>query len=179
MSFLDFSQARSALRHTSLKARSAGVYHGIRWRRLVLVICGACLSRRFWRVVLYDFTRLSRSAGGWRTRSDSAMSVVNCSKSIAAMRRKECVSLWHVEGAWRSTVVMIGLWSEGDECKEVIWGWQVESDALMTRSSVWPRLWVGKWTCWVRLKSDNRDRNVEAWLFVGSSTWRLKSPVIR
>ena len=38
--------------------------------------------------------------------------------------------------------------------------------------------WVGKETCWVRLKVSRRVRKVATSELAGRSTWKLKSPVI-
>ena len=49
----------------------------------------------------------------------------------------------------------------------------------MKRSSVCPSLWVGTFTCCCSPNSSNRSLNFAASLSEQSSTWKLKSPVIK
>ena len=50
-------------------------------------------------------------------------------------------------------------------------------ERVISRSRVWPELWVGKVICWVRLKVLSRSKKEETCGAAGSSTCRLKSPV--
>jgi len=43
---------------------------------------------------------------------------------------------------------------------------------------MWFWLWVGKFTCWVRLNDDKRERNWEVAWSKWLSRWMLKSPVM-
>jgi len=52
------------------------------------------------------------------------------------------------------------------------------SEKVMTKSSMWFLLWAGKFTCWLRLKEERRDRNLEVRWAEGLSGWMLKSPVM-
>ena len=49
----------------------------------------------------------------------------------------------------------------------------------MTRSRVWLKRCVGKETCWVKLARSRREINYNVFESVRSSTWMLKSPVMR
>jgi len=60
---------------------------------------------------------------------------------------------------------------ENDEARE-------ESEQIETKSRMSFLLWIGKVTCWLRLKEERRDRNWEVRWSVGLSRWMLESPVI-
>jgi len=49
----------------------------------------------------------------------------------------------------------------------------------MTVSIVWECQWVGNKTCWVKFAWSRNDKNCMALESARSSTWMLKSPVIR
>ncbi len=72
----------------------------------------------------------------------------------------------------------MGKWSDGLIGDEEMDGLSRESEAVMTRSRMWLSEWVGKVTCCVRFMDDRREENCLVCDLDGSSTWRLKSPVI-
>lgn len=85
------------------------------------------------------------------------------------------------------SVVRRAKWSEGVAGRQVTVG-VIEQPGwveVMRRSRVLPSssspraLWVGKLTCWTRLKSDRMDRNCDASESDGLLQWILKSPVMR
>jgi len=76
------------------------------------------------------------------------------------------------------SLVNIGKWSDGVQRVVVRDGAREESEEVITRSRMWPVLWVGKSTCWVRLNEDRTDRIWEVRWSLGLSRCRLKSPVI-
>ena len=78
----------------------------------------------------------------------------------------------------RPCLVKMGKWSEGDQWKVDGDGAREESDDVITRSRIWFLSWVGKSTCWVRLKEDNTGRNWEVIVSVGLSRCMLKSPLM-
>ena len=64
-------------------------------------------------------------------------------------------------------------WSEMERSVlETLWMWR---PVEQTRSRICPGLWVGKLTCWVKLKQLSRSRKSKAFLHSGESMWRLKS----
>jgi len=58
-------------------------------------------------------------------------------------------------------------------------GDKVEFADVMTSSRVWECLWVENKTCWIKFAWSRCDKNCMALESVRSSTWMLKSPVIR
>ena len=72
----------------------------------------------------------------------------------------------------------IGKWSDGEQSEEDRDGTREESAEVMTRSRMWFLLWVGKFTCWMRLKDDRTERNWEVAWSDELSRCILESPVI-
>ena len=69
-------------------------------------------------------------------------------------------------------------WSEGTD--ESVWMFDTDKSLWVnTRSSVFPCLCVGAWTCWVQLKQSVCVRSFVAVLSALSFTWVLKSPTRR
>ena len=106
------------------------------------------------------------------------MSVRKQPTSMECTRRKE----WSVGGGSGvgliDSLVKTGKWSDGDQwVKETPKASKV-SEEVMTRSRMWFLSCVGKWTCWLRLKEERRDRNWEVRVSAGLSRWMLKSPVM-
>ena len=48
----------------------------------------------------------------------------------------------------------------------------------VTRSKIWPLLWLGTVTCCFRLNKSNKLPNCDAYLSAVSSMWKLKSPMM-
>ena len=77
-------------------------------------------------------------------------------------------------GAGVSTTSVMARWSDMERSVlEILWMWR---PVEQTRSRMCPRLWVGKLTCWVKLRQLIRSRKSMAFLQSGASMWRLKSP---
>jgi hypothetical protein len=70
-------------------------------------------------------------------------------------------------------------WSEREGSVESMDVMEVESERVMSKSRVWLREWVGNEICWVREKESRRWRKETAEEQMGSSTWILKSPVMK
>jgi len=98
--------------------------------------------------------------------------------SMECRRRKE----WSVGGGSGvgliDSLVKTGKWSDRDKWVKETSGASKVSEEVMTRSRMWFLSCVGKWTCWLRLKEERRDRNWEVRVSAGLSTWMLKSPVM-
>ena len=54
----------------------------------------------------------------------------------------------------------------------------VQSSAVTSQSRIWPCLWVGSSTIWVKLCSESREQSFWTSGLVCPSKWRLKSPMI-
>ena len=93
-----------------------------------------------------------------------------------------CRKEWSVGGGsgagFIHSLVKTGKWSDGDQWAQETAGASDVSEEVMTRSRMWFLSCVGKWTCWLRLKEDRRDRNWEVRVSAGLSRWMLKSPVM-
>ena len=77
-------------------------------------------------------------------------------------------------GAGMSMSSVMARWSEMvRSVLEMLWMWR---PVEQTRSRMCPRLWVGKFICWVKFKQFSRSRKSLAGLQSGESMWRLKSP---
>ena len=74
---------------------------------------------------------------------------------------------------------MTGIWSDGKMGEGVKVGDGDESEVVMTRSRVCEWQCVENGTCWVKLARSRSEMNFKALESVRSSTWMLKSPVIR
>ena len=72
----------------------------------------------------------------------------------------------------------IGKWSDGEKWVTDRDGASEESEEVITRSRMWFWLWVGKFTCWVKLNDDRRERNWEVAWSEWLSRWMLKSTVM-
>ena len=81
--------------------------------------------------------------------------------SMECSGRKE----WSVGGGsgagFIDYLVKTGKWSDGDQWVQETAGASNVSEEVMTRSRRWFLSCVGKWTCWLRLKEERRDRNWE------------------
>jgi len=97
--------------------------------------------------------------------------------STECSRRKE----WNVGGGsdvgFIDSLVKTGKWSDRDQLVKETVGASEVSEEVMTRSSMWFLSCVGKWTCWLRLKEQRRDKNWDVRVSAGLSRWMLKSPV--
>ena len=93
-----------------------------------------------------------------------------------------CRKEWSVGGGsgagFIDSLVKTGKWSDGDQWAQETAGASDVSEEVMTRSRMWFLSCVGKWTCWLRLKEDRRDRNWEVRVSAGLSRWMLTSPVM-
>ena len=94
--------------------------------------------------------------------------------SVECNRRKE----WSVGGGgsgagFIDSLVNTGKWSDGDQWVQETAGASEVSEEVMTRLRVWFLSCVGKWTCWLRLKEERRDRNWEVRVSAGLSRWML------
>jgi hypothetical protein len=88
------------------------------------------------------------------------MSDVKSAMFIAASRRKERWAGGGRTGSWSmARAVKMGKWSEGDRGEHETDGLRVESEAVITRSSVWPSEWVENLMCCVRFKEDKISEN--------------------
>ena len=76
------------------------------------------------------------------------------------------------------SLVKTGKWSDGDRWVKETAGASKVSEEVTTRSRMWFLSCVGKWTCWLRLREERRDRNWEVRVSAGLSRWMLKSPVM-
>ena len=89
---------------------------------------------------------------------------------------------WNVGGGSgvRSTdsLVKIGKWSDGEQWVTDRDGASEESEEVITRSRMWFWSWVGKFTCWVKLNDDRRERNWQVAWSEWLSRWMLNSPVM-
>ena len=74
---------------------------------------------------------------------------------------------------------MTGIWSDGKMAEGVKVGDREESEVVMTRSRVCEWQCVENGTCWVKLARWRSEMNFKALESVRSSTWMLKSPIIR
>ena len=74
---------------------------------------------------------------------------------------------------------MTGIWSDGKMGEEAKVGDKEELEVVITRSRVWEWQCVENETCWVKLARSRSEMNFKALESVRSSTWMLKSPVIR
>jgi len=112
-------------------------------------------------------------------RQEERMSWHNSVMFIARIARVRCL----VIGAVKELVIfnehMIGKWFVGEIGKDVTVGDKEELADVMTRSRVWECRWVGNKTCWVKFAWSRSNKNCMALESVRSSTWMLKSPVIR
>jgi len=119
-----------------------------------------------------------RDLGGCVMSREDVRSVRKESVSIEWSRRIE----WMVggeSGVWLiESLVKTGKWSDGEQWVEESDGAREDSEEVMTKSRMWFLSWVGKVTCWLRLKEERRDRNWEVRWSVGLSRWMLKSPVM-
>ena len=98
--------------------------------------------------------------------------------SMQWRRRNE----WNVGGGSgvRSTdsLVKIGKWWDGEQWVTDRDGASEESEKVITRLIMWFWLWVGKFTRWVKLNDNKRERNWEVAWSEWLSRWMLKSPVM-
>ena len=67
-------------------------------------------------------------------------------------------------------------WSDGEQWVTDRNGASEESEDVITKSRMWFWLWVGKFTCWVKLNDDKIERNWEVVWSEWLSKWMLKSP---
>ena len=74
---------------------------------------------------------------------------------------------------------MTVIWSDGKTAEEVNLGDKEQSEVVMTRSRVYEWQCVENGTCWIKLARSRSEMNFKALESVRSSTWMLKSPVIR
>ena len=101
-------------------------------------------------------------------REDDIKSERKSSTLIECRRRKVCCVGGGDGVELIDSLVKIGKWSDGEQSEIDRDGVREESAEVMTRSRMWFLLWVGKFTCCVRLKDDRTDRNWDvAWIGAG------------
>ena len=130
----------------------------------------------------------------WQCGCESFKVRLQCGdRNFEDIRRKNIITkIWYVDGFdWSYSFSKP--WSSGFAWDQQSWQYCVmirnerhwtlnradHTRARATsRSRVWSALWVGKVTCCERPKWSKTERNEAAGGDAGSSTWRLKSPVM-
>jgi len=82
---------------------------------------------------------------------------------------------WGSEVRWTDNLVKMGKWSDREQLVADKDGAREESEEVTTSSKIWFLLWVGKLTCWIKLKEDKRDNKWEVRWSVWLSICKLKS----
>ena len=127
-----------------------------------LTLRGAWDSSSLVRSVLYCETRISISSEGSWTSVVLWRSVVNSWCLILDMLLYLMVVITE-PGFLRHTLNRTNSWSEmHGSCMRML-SIKASSDLVMTRSKVWPDLWVPWLTCWERLKDSKRPKLCVLW----------------
>ena len=130
------------------------------------------------KVELYWSTRSSRDSSRLPAIDDSDMSF---SKDVAFMSLSlRCLTqIFTGHGRGMQSEPVITAWSEGSWNEVLMLVTKSSKHLVITRSSVWPCLWVDESICCFKSNWARRlNSRTPSWS-AGLSTWMLKSPTIR